>query len=257
MIVLTTIMTILAAGNPYDGVFDAGIAAYDAGDFAGAAVFFEQLIDQGIQEDDVFYDLGNAYYRLGRKGEAIANFERALQINPRHSDARRNLDKVLAECPRGLAKPLPPEWERALLFWHGGISRSTSTILATILWLGGWALLCIRQVKTIRRLTAPGILLLLAGAAFGASWYAKSHPQLLAVAINEKASVHYGTDEDDKVRFELFVGDHVRIEAEEGEWVRVDTISRERGWTRSENLVRIGPPYTGYGAASLAARPGQ
>ena len=39
----------------------------------------------------MFYDLGNAYYRLGNFGKAILNYERALALEPRHPEAQANL----------------------------------------------------------------------------------------------------------------------------------------------------------------------
>lgn len=249
MTALLALTLAFAATSPYDTVFQDSLNAYDEGDYAHSVALLEQLVDEGVVEDDVFYNLGNAYFRLGQYGEAIANYERVLQLNPRHRDAERNLEKALSECPRGLARPLPPEWERGLLFWHGGFRQETSGALAVTLWLGGWTLLALRQFKSIRFLMGAAIVSILAGALFGASWYAKANPQPTAVVISEKAPVRYGTNTDDKVRFELFEGDRVLIEASEGDWVRVATIGRERGWTQVGHLVSVGPPYAGFDSA--------
>lgn len=234
------------AATSYDAVFQDSLAAYDEGDYEHAVVLLEQLVDEGIVEDDVFYNLGNAYFRLGRFGESIANYERTLQLNPNHRDARRNLEKALAECPRGLARPLPPEWEQAVLFWHQGFDRRTSGFLAAALWVTGWTLLGVRRFMRVRYLAAAGAVAVAFGALFGASWYAKSHPQPTAVVVSEKAPVRYGTSPTDKVRFELFEGDRVLVEAADGDWLRVATIGRERGWAKAEHLVAVGPPYAGY-----------
>jgi Flp pilus assembly protein TadD len=48
-----------------------------------------------MPNDDVAHnELGEIYSRLGRKAEAIAEFQAALQINPNFSRARKNLDAV-------------------------------------------------------------------------------------------------------------------------------------------------------------------
>ncbi len=57
-----------------------------------------ELYNQAIAEDGVssllYYNLGNAYYRSGKTGKAIVNYERALILDPRNNDARANLEFV-------------------------------------------------------------------------------------------------------------------------------------------------------------------
>src|ERR1700704_2657314 len=59
--------------------------------FQEAAEGYESLVQSGRWNATVFYDLGNAYYRLGSFGKAILNYERALALDPRHPEAEANL----------------------------------------------------------------------------------------------------------------------------------------------------------------------
>src|SRR5205823_4981094 len=56
-----------------------------------AADGYESLVQSGQWNANLFYDLGNAYYRLGNFGKAILNYERALALDPRHPEADANL----------------------------------------------------------------------------------------------------------------------------------------------------------------------
>jgi hypothetical protein len=80
-------------------------------------------------------------------------------------------------------------------------------------------------------------------ASFGASAWAKAHPVLLAVANEERVPVHYGTNENETVRFELYAGDRVTVDKRAAGWVRVSTVDGERGWAQEKNLTLVGPPY--------------
>jgi len=51
----------------------------------------QSLVDNGFESDALFYNLGNAYHRNGEFGKAIANFQRALRLNPKNDDAAFNL----------------------------------------------------------------------------------------------------------------------------------------------------------------------
>lgn len=57
-----------------------------------------ELYQQAAQKDGVssnlYYNLGNAYYRIGNIAQSILAYERALRLNPSNEDARSNLEFV-------------------------------------------------------------------------------------------------------------------------------------------------------------------
>lgn len=57
------------------------------------ALYLESIAQDGISSD-IYYNLGNAYYRAGQLGKAIISYERALAIDPSNDEARTNLDFV-------------------------------------------------------------------------------------------------------------------------------------------------------------------
>lgn len=76
-----------------------GAAAYQAGDFASAAEAWQNCVDREFQNGDLFYNLGNAYFREGRLGMAILNYEKALRFDPANADYQYNL-----KFARGMTK---------------------------------------------------------------------------------------------------------------------------------------------------------
>ena len=67
--------------------------AYNADQFIEAAKLYEQAKEEGVSTE-LYYNLGNAYYKSGEMGKAVLNYERALLLDPSNSDARYNLDFV-------------------------------------------------------------------------------------------------------------------------------------------------------------------
>jgi tetratricopeptide (TPR) repeat protein len=66
-------------------------ALYAQGNFEAAIQQYEMITQiQGISPE-LYYNLGNAYYRNGQLGKAILNYNRALLIAPHYNDARFNL----------------------------------------------------------------------------------------------------------------------------------------------------------------------
>jgi hypothetical protein len=252
MSLFVTAAIVLGAGT-YDRIFDTGFAAYQSGDFTAAIQSFEQLIENGVVEPEVFYNLGNAYYRAGHAGPAIANYERALQLQPGLVVARENLMRAVNATERRLSKPKPPAWDQALLFWDDAIGPRTAFWCAALAWMFFWAILALRRFKTVPYLRRAAAVVLVGAIAFAASYYAKTHPQQLAVASESRVPVRYGTSASETVRFELYEGDRVLVDGREGDWARVVTADGERGWAEAGRLTFVGPPYVRGPMASAPA----
>src|SRR5579862_2718257 len=76
---------------------------YDAGKFTEARNAYDALVHDGKYGANLFYDLGNTWFRLDEPGRAILNYERALALEPSHPEARANLafvrEKTGAQIP--------------------------------------------------------------------------------------------------------------------------------------------------------------
>lgn len=68
-----------------------GDSAYIRNDFTLAIQIYENLLEKG-EAADVYYNLGNSYYKTDDIAKAILNYERALLLEPGNSDIRANLE---------------------------------------------------------------------------------------------------------------------------------------------------------------------
>lgn len=68
-----------------------GDSAYIRNDFASAIQIYENLLKKG-EAAEVYYNLGNSYYKAGDIAKAILNYERALLLQPGNADVRANLE---------------------------------------------------------------------------------------------------------------------------------------------------------------------
>ena len=75
----------------------AGDSAYIKEDYATAAQIYEGLLSDG-ESADVYYNLGNSYYKLGEIAKSILNYERALLLQPGNGDIRANLEVARAKA---------------------------------------------------------------------------------------------------------------------------------------------------------------
>src|SRR5437773_11289275 len=108
------ICTFIAASSFAQTDFDKANQEYAQGHFKAAIDGYEALSRAGQWSANVFYDLGNAYFRTGDFGRAILNYERALALERHHAEATANLQIARDEAH---ALELRPGWpERYLQF---------------------------------------------------------------------------------------------------------------------------------------------
>ena len=67
-------------------------SAYAKGDFALAIELYENILSAQGESSDIYYNLGNSYYKSKDIARAILNYERAYLLNPGDSDIRFNLE---------------------------------------------------------------------------------------------------------------------------------------------------------------------
>src|SRR5262249_50947196 len=71
--------------------FDAANKLYEQGKFNEAASAYEKLVQSGQVSAALYFNLGNAFFKAGQVGRAIAEYRRAEQLTPRDPDLRANL----------------------------------------------------------------------------------------------------------------------------------------------------------------------
>lgn len=67
-------------------------SAYINNDFASAVQMYETLLETEGESADIYYNLGNSYYKMENIAKAVLNYEKALLLNPGDGDIRFNLE---------------------------------------------------------------------------------------------------------------------------------------------------------------------
>ena len=103
-----------------------GDEAYGKGNYQQAINDYEQLLKQGVSAE-VYYNLGNSYYRSENITKAIINYERALLLSPGDEDIRFNLQLARSKT----IDKITPESEMFFVTWYRSLVNMTS--------VDGWA----------------------------------------------------------------------------------------------------------------------
>lgn len=105
-------------------------AEYQRKNYQQAIVDYKELLKQGVSSD-IYFNLGNAYYRTDNITEAILAYERAHMLSPGNSDIRFNLELARSKT----IDKITPESEMFFVTWYKS--------LVNLMSVDGWAITAI------------------------------------------------------------------------------------------------------------------
>ncbi|MFA4990999.1 MAG: tetratricopeptide repeat protein [Candidatus Omnitrophota bacterium] len=209
--------------------------SYENGDYAKAISLYETLVRMDRVSPEVFYNLGNSFFKSKKIGMAIANYERALRLAPRDRDARLNLklaremavDKINIS-DRGFIL-------NAAFFLYDRMSIEELTAACFVFYLAT-ALLLIFFIFFVskRRIIFYNVwvtgFMSLVFLVFLAAKIQGENAAMKAVIVSEKIDVRSGPKDDYLLQFTLHEGTEVRVVKESQGWYEIDLSKDLRGW---------------------------
>jgi len=211
---------------------------YAQGHFKEAISGYEALVRGGQWSANLFYDLGNAYFRTGDFGHGILNYERALALERHHPEATANLQIARDEAR---ALELQQSWpERYLQF----ASVNQYCIAAAIaFWLAVFAVVMLIVAR--RRsgaLIAALILCLLVGAGAIYALYTLergSNGSALAIVTGKDVQARLATADTANSVLALPPGSEVKILSTRGDWIYAALPNTLRGWIPAKDAEQV------------------
>lgn len=224
----------LAANDAFQGANK----LYYEGNFTDAAAAYEKISVSAPSSSAVYFNLGNAWFKSGKIGQAVAAYRRAERLAPRDADIRANLQFVRNQV-QGPSFALNPVQR-----WLAILTLNEWTILAGLaVWLlfSFLAALEWRPVwKSNSRwfLIGLALLTLVIGAGFAAA-FQLNRSVLIAVVIRNDVAVRQGPLEESRNAFSVHDGAELRVLDRKDEWLQVTTDSRRIGWIHRDQVLEL------------------
>ncbi len=239
--IAVTLFALFLAVRGHAADFEKANDLYDAGRFVEAKQLYEQFVDAGPWSANLFYNLGNADYRIGSPGRAMLDYERALAIAPEHPEALANL-KLLREQTHA-STLTGPFFESAML----RVREDMWTLLSA---LAAWtAAICLALLFTRTPRARAGLwfgaiagLGVAAISVFGISLHTRD--RALAVVTAKEVEAHLAPAESAGLAGVLPAGSRVRVLSERGPWTYCQLPEGRRGWVASGAIERVRPGIT-------------
>ncbi|HVV70702.1 MAG TPA: tetratricopeptide repeat protein [Verrucomicrobiae bacterium] len=216
--------------------FDSANRLYEQGKYSEAAAGYEKLVQAGHRSAAVYFNLGNACFKAGEIGKAIAAYHEAERITPRDPDLLANLQFARNQVQGPTFTP--PAWHR----WLSRLSLNEWSWLAcVVVWLF-FVLLIIMEwrpaLKRPLRIYAMllGVVLVLLVGLTGAAWN-ENQPGRDGVVMSKEATVRQGPLEESQTAFTLHDGAEVQVLDRKDDWLQITTGPRSIGWLKREQVA--------------------
>ena len=217
------------------GLFTIGTDAYKAKNYQQAIDAYQKLISEGYRSADLYYNLGNAYYKTGQISQAILNYERALRITPSDEDIRFNLKLAnLKTVDRIIPVPqlsIVTKWQN---FVASRCSRTWAILSIVSIWLALVAFTLYLFVDNIRKVGfyAGGVLLFFAlfFSYFSYTQHQSEYGACHAILTSSNAYVKSAPDASGTDLFIIHEGVKLNILDRVGEWSKVRLADGKVGW---------------------------
>jgi tetratricopeptide (TPR) repeat protein len=223
--------------------FEQGNKFYVDGEYREAIGEYEKVIQGGYQSAELYYNLGNAYFREGMLGQAIKNYIRAKRLNPRDDDIRANL-----EFARQFAIDKIEISQETIFFQYinrffDSFSLTEISWIALILYFGVMAIILSCYIYRWWRIPSPAVVVFLVifviSATFAGVKFDRDVLTRGGVVISQQIDIRNGPGEDYNTQFTAHSGLTFKIDREELGYYLVDFENRLKGWIKIQAVAEI------------------
>lgn len=218
-----------------------GISQYKTGKYAAAIKKLSFVSENGIENPDLYYNLGNAYLKNGELGYAVLWYERAAQLIPNDADLKFNLDYARSQV-KDIKEDRKKSVIKILFFWKHLLNAPTIQWMAIILNAVFWLLLVIRFMankKPSKMFCWFSVILALVFIMTALYNYYEEKHFKQAVIISDSVSVRSGLAEDSTELFILHEGTKVDVKKERNGYYRIYFSKGKIGWLKKSQVEVI------------------
>ena len=223
-------------------LFSDGNEKMREGNYVDAIQIYESILELGFENGDLYYNLGNAYYRKYSIGLAAWAYYNALSINPRDKDIIHNLKVVQAKQVDRIEMPEPfflldiyrklkDSFTFREIILLGSSLLFVKALLAFFIQFGWFRYSIYKHIITIM------IIITLAMHGIAADKYFQKIRSDFGIITSNGVNAHSGPYfEENTILFQINEGMRVEIKQIQDKWIEIILVDGKKGWIPLESM---------------------
>lgn len=214
--------------------------------FNEAIEVYNQLLETNMESPEVYFNLGNAYYKINQFPKAILNYERAKLLAPDDEDINFNLqvaNQRVVDAIEELPGIFITRWWNSLVNSQTTDTWAWVSIIAFVLFLSLAGLYFFARSGNIRRTAFWSAWVLFVFSMMTWSFASTQKSRLIdhdfAIVMQPTVTVKSSPSEKGTNLFVVHEGLKVKVTDKLGDWLEVKLADGNKGWLLTESVERI------------------
>ncbi len=246
IIIISASLSFVDAQEAPENMLDSANYYYSVGEYQTAIEKYNALVESGYKSAGIYYNLGNAYYKVNNLANAIVNYERAAKLDPADESIAYNLQMAQSHVVDKI-EPLPDFFIfRWVKYLRGSLSADSWAILSLGVFIISLLLFLgyLFATRTGLRKTAfwSAVILIfftIVSFAFSLKNKAEFLDHNKAIIYAPSVTVKSAPDKSGTDLFMIHEGTKVELVDSVGLWFEVKLIDGNQGWIQKDEFIRI------------------
>ena len=230
--ILSTLFCLQSFGQ--DSLFIQANNKYSKGSYEGAISLYDSILSSGLESSELFYNIGNCYYKQKDWANAIWHYEKSLKLNSKNKNALHNLQitqlKIIDQI-ESIPQLFYQKW------WHNIISSLRTNTWQILAILCIWVILIIKLLKMLKKFNTKyllNFLSLLTVMLFYITYYShrENYTQNEAIIFSSSVVVNSAPTDNSTKLFSLHSGTKIEIVERIGNWINITLGNGNSGWIK-------------------------
>ncbi|MFT4698836.1 MAG: tetratricopeptide (TPR) repeat protein [Flavobacteriaceae bacterium] len=229
-----------------DALFEQGKGLYKAEKYQEAITTWMKILNNKVHSSEVYFNLGNAHYKMSNVGPSIYYYEKALQLSPNDSEIKNNLafaQNATVDAIEALPKTIFSKWyttiAEILHFESWAVVSIVISLSAIVLFL----LYHFSYSESKKRLFFVSSLclffVLIISITMSYTTYNEAMKKNPAIVFSESTEVKSEPNLGSEAVFTLHEGTKVQIIIKEDDWARIRLVDGKDGWIPLSDLKEL------------------
>lgn len=238
-----TFLTVFTASAQNEALFDRATEAYNAGEYQAAVDSYLEIIDNGQHSAELYYNLGNAYYKLNQIAPSIYYYEKALLLKPDDSEIKNNLGyarnmtlDAIDRLPKtGLSK-IYDTVIGVLSFDQWAYVAVVFMALFVLLYIAFYYFRYSSRKRTAFVISIVCLFVAITAVVFASLQYSAFESDRPAIVFSKESSVKSEPNPKSQEAFTLHEGTKVNVLDQLNDWQKIRIADGTTGWIPTEDI---------------------
>ena len=243
IVILLFFTTNLVSAQTVNELFTNANTLYKEGKYKEAIELYSQIESTSKVSSELYYNIGNAHYKLNQVAPSIYNYEKALLLDPLNEDAQNNLiiakrltlDRI-EELPESIFQKLDKNLLQKLSYNTWAVIVVFLSFLASFLFLMFYFSYTPNKKRLFFTTSTLSFILLAFSLIITFTQYNQAQNKIEAIVFTEEVDVKNAPTNDSDIIFSLHEGTKVKVLDSVDDWKKIKLVDGKIGWVKNTTI---------------------